>query len=230
MDIHASIWTNLLTKLFHLDPHTMKMWDHVVAATIVFLITLVIGLLVKKGVRLVPNSLQQVNEVVVSGLLGMLDENMGERGRRYLPLIGTLAFFIFLSNFMGMVPSFSSATSNLNTTVACAVIVFLYYNYQGFKEHGVGYIKHFMGPVPLMAPLMFPIEIIGHLARPFSLSIRLFGNINGEHIVTAVFYTMCVWLLPVPLMAFGLFAAFLQTFVFVLLTILYISGSIAHEH
>lgn len=227
MEIHPSLWTTLLGDIFHFDTHK---WDHVVAAGVVFVILTLLALAVKAGKNLIPGTLQQINEVTVAGLADMLTENMGPRGRQYLPLIGTLAFFIFLSNLLGMVPAFSAATSNFNTTVACAVIVFIYYNYQGFKEHGIAYLKHFMGPIPLMAPLMFPIEIISHLARPFSLAIRLFGNISGEHAVTGAFYTLFAWLLPVPLMAFGLFAAFLQTFVFVLLSIIYISGSIAHDH
>lgn len=227
MEIHPSLYTDLIGKLLHKDLFLM---DHVVAACITFLFLLLLALMVKVSVKLVPGHLQQVVEVVVQSLLGLLDENLGEKGRKYLPLIGTLAFFIFISNFMGMWPTFSAATGNFNTTVACAVIVFLYYNFQGLKEHGIGYIKHFMGPVSWMAPLMFPIEIISHLARPFSLAIRLFGNISGEHAVTLTFYSLFAFLLPVPMMAFGLFAAFLQTFVFILLSTLYIQGALSHDH
>ena len=227
MEIHPSLWTQLLEKLVHRD---LTLYDHVIAAGIVFLVLVIIAILVKSRLNLIPNGLQQLMEVTVQGLCDMMDDNIGEGARKYLPLIGGLAFFIFLSNFLGMIPSFSAATSNFNTTVACAVIVFLYYNFQGLKEHGAAYLKHFMGPIPWLAPLMFPIEIISHLARPFSLAIRLFGNIGGEHMVTLVFYSMIPWLLPVPLMALGLFAAFLQTFVFIMLTQIYIAGSIAHEH
>ena len=129
-----------------------------------------------------------------------------------------------------MVPSFSAATGNFNTTVACALVVFIYYNYLGVKEHGAAYVKQFMGPMPVLAPLMFPIEIISHLARPFSLSVRLFGNISGEHIIALVFYGMVPWIVPVPFMAFGLFAAFLQTFIFIMLTQVYIAGALSHDH
>jgi F-type H+-transporting ATPase subunit a len=227
MEIHPSFWSNLLSGAFHFDAHK---WDHVVAAGVVFLVILIMGLLIKSRVSLVPGHLQQVNEVVVSGLLGLLDDSIGEHSRKYLPLIGTLGFFIFLSNLSGMIPGFSSATSNINTTIACAVIVFLYYNYQGLKEHGIGYLKHFMGPMPMIAPLMIPIEIISHLARPFSLSVRLFGNISGEHVVVGVFYMLCAPIIPVLVMPFGLFSSFLQAFVFVLLSTLYVAGSIAHDH
>lgn len=227
MEIHPSFYTDFLGKLLNKD---LFLLDHVVAAGIAFIFLLSLAIAVKGSIKLIPGHLQQLVEVVVEGLLSLLGDNLGERSRQYLPLIGTLAFFIFISNFMGMIPTFSAATGNFNTTVACAVIVFLYYNWQGLKEHGIAYVKHFMGPVSWMAPLMFPIEIISHLARPFSLAIRLFGNISGEHAVTLTFYSLVAWLLPVPLMAFGLFAAFLQTFVFILLSTLYIQGAISHDH
>lgn len=228
MEIHPSYWTQLLAKTFGFEPNP---WDHIIASLIVFLICTVLAILVRANIKLIPNTLQQVIEVTVQGLLDMLEENIGHGSKKYLPLIGALAFFIFISNFMGMIPTFSSSTSNFNTTIACAIIVFLYYNFEGLRENGVGYLKHFTGPIPLLAPLMIPIEIIGHLARPFSLGIRLFGNISGEHIVTIVFYTQLVaWLVPVPLMVIGLFAAFLQTFVFIMLSQIYIAGAIAHDH
>jgi len=227
MEIHPSLWTQLIEHFVHRD---LTLYDHVIAAGIVFLILLVIAVLVKSRMSLIPNGLQQLMEVTVQALCDMMEDNIGEGSRKYLPLIGGLAFFIFMSNFLGMIPSFSAATGNFNTTVACAMSVFLYYNFQGVMEHGAGYIKHFMGPIPWLAPLMFPIEIISHLARPFSLAIRLFGNIGGEHMVSLVFYSLIPWLLPVPLMILGLFAAFLQTFVFIMLTQIYIAGSIAHDH
>jgi F-type H+-transporting ATPase subunit a len=230
MEIHPSIWTTLIASVLGKEVKELALWDHVIASGIVFTICLVIGLLLKSRLKLVPGHFQQVFEVTVSGLLGMLDENLGKDGRKFLPLIGTLAFFIFISNFLGMVPTFSSATGNWNTTIACALIVFIYYNWLGLKEHGGAYVKPFMGPMPALAPLMFPIEIISHLARPFSLSIRLFGNITGEHIVAGVFYSMIPFLLPVPIMAIGLFAAFLQTFIFIMLTMVYIAGSLSHDH
>ncbi len=230
MEIHPSFWTRLIANALQKDVHEFAVYDHVIAAAIVCVILTLLAVVVKSKSNLIPGSLQQVMEVVVEGLLGMVDENIGKEGRKYMPLVGGLAFFIFLSNLLGMLPTFSAATGNFNTTIACAVIVFVYYNFEGLKEHGMAYIKHFMGPMLWLAPLMFPIEIIGHLARPFSLGIRLFGNISGEHIVTAVFYSLIPLLLPVPLMAFGLFAAFLQTFVFIMLTQVYIAGAIAHDH
>jgi F-type H+-transporting ATPase subunit a len=231
MEIHASLWTWLAANILHKELETFKFFDHVIAAGFTFLICMIIVFALKSKIKLIPGPLQQLVEVVLQGLSGMLEDNVGPGGKKYLPLIATLAFFIFISNLLGMIPTFSPATGNFNTTVACALIVFIYYNYLGVKEHGFGYIKHFMGPIWWLAPLMLPIEIISHLARPFSLSVRLFGNISGEHIVTAVFYTQLIpWLVPVPIMFIGLLAAFLQTFVFIMLTQIYIAGAVAHEH
>lgn len=230
MEIHASLWTIMIEKAMGKAPGALNMWDHVILSVIVFAILTLMAVILKSKLSPIPGKFQQVMEVVVEGLLGMLDENIGHEGRKFMPLIGALAFFIFLANFLGLLPTFGSATGNFNTTVALALIVFVYYNFQGLKEHGGGYIKHFMGPMPFLAPLMFPIEIISHLARPFSLGIRLFGNISGEHIVAAVFYGMLPFILPVPLMAIGLFAAFLQTFVFIMLTMVYIAGALSHDH
>ena len=230
METHASLWSYLIGGLLHKEKSWIYYYDHVIAAGIVTLLLTLLALFLRSNMKMIPGGLQQLIEVTVSALIGMLEENIGHGSKKYLPLIGTLAFFIFLSNFLGMLPSFSAATSNFNTTIACALIVFLYYNYEGLRENGAGYLKHFMGPISWLAPLMLPIEIISHLARPLSLGIRLFGNISGEHIVVLVFYGLVPLLVPVPLMIIGLFAAFLQTFVFIMLTQIYIAGAIAHDH
>lgn len=231
MEIHPSLWTQLIAKLMGVqDLHQFAFHDHVISAGIVFVILTVLAIIIRSKISLVPGKLQQFVEVILENLLGMLEENMGERGRKYIPLVGTLAFFIFLCNVSGLIPSFSAATSNFNTTVACALIVFIYYHYEGIKEHRFSYVKQFMGPILAIAPLMFVIEIISHCARPFSLAVRLFGNMSGEHIVSLVFYGLIPWLVPVPLMALGLFVAFLQALIFVLLTIIYLTGAISHDH
>jgi len=230
MEIHASLWTYLIAKLLQKDLSELLVYDHLIGVGIVFLLLTVLAVIVRANVKLIPGKLQQTMELIVGALLGMLDENIGKEGRKYLPLIGTLAFFIFTCNFLGLLPTFSAATGNFNTTIACALVVFIYYNFEGLRENGAGYLKHFAGPIPLLAPLMIPIEIISHLARPFSLGVRLFGNIGGEHLVSYVFYGMVPLLVPVPIMAIGLFASFLQTFVFIMLTMVYIAGAIAHDH
>jgi F-type H+-transporting ATPase subunit a len=145
-------------------------------------------------------------------------------------VIGTLFVFIFASNLLGLIPVFQPATDNMNTTLALGLFVFLYYNYAGFKAHGAAYLKHFLGPVLWLAPLMLVIELASHLFRPLSLALRLRGNILGDHIVLGVFSGLVPYLLPVIFYGLGVFVAFMQAFVFCLMTMVYISLSTSHDH
>jgi F-type H+-transporting ATPase subunit a len=183
-----------------------------------------------KNISLVPGGIQNVFEITVSGLDGMVTEIMGEKGKTYFPLIATLAFFIFVSNMLGLIPGFMPPTANLNTTAACAVIVFVLTHIIGLKEHGLGYIKHFTGPVWWLAPLMLPIEIVGHLARPLSLSLRLFGNMTGHELVVLVLMFLVPVFVPVVMSLMGLLVAFIQAFVFALLAMIYLGGSLEEAH
>ena len=178
-----------------------------------------------------PGKVQQILELVVEFLNSQMEEVIGHGGKKYLPMVATIGFFILLMNLCGQIPGFASPTSSINVTVGCALVVFLYYNYLGARKQGlVAYLKHFAGPVPLMAPLMVPIEIISHLARPFSLSVRLFANIFGEHQVAAVFFALIPFIVPIPIMALGLFTSVLQAFIFMVLTMVYIAGAVSEEH
>ena len=155
---------------------------------------------------------------------------IGEQGKKYLPMVGTIGLFIFFCNLLGLVPGFMSPTSKLNVTAGCAVSVFLYYHWQGIRAQGVlKYLKHFTGPTPLLAPLLLPIEIISHFSRPVSLSVRLFGNIFAEELLILVIASIIPFLLPLPFMAIAIFTATIQAFVFVLLSCIYIAGAVAHE-
>ncbi len=170
-------------------------------------------------------------EIVAESLYKLVESVIGHHDApRYFPLIGCLFTFILTCNLMGLIPGFAPPTANLNTTLALGIFVFLYYNYQGFRAHGIGYVKHFLGPVWYMAPLLFFIELASHVFRPFSLGLRLRGNIMGDHIVVGVFSGMVPYLLPVIFYGLGLFVAFIQAFVFCLLTMVYISLSTAHDH
>ena len=161
---------------------------------------------------------------------GLLHDIIGHEGDRYLYIIGAFAAFIFISNIFGIFFFLQPPTSNPNTTFALALTSFLYFNFQGIRKQGLlHYIKHFAGPIWWLAPLMFPIEIIGNLARVLSLGMRLFGNIFGEHAATGIFMGLVPFFVPWPMMGLGIFGAFLQTFVFILLTMVYISGAIAVE-
>jgi len=181
-----------------------------------------------RKMQLVPTGSQNVMETFIGGIIAMGADTMGEKNaRRYLPLIGTLAIVIFISNMIGVIPGFEAPTSNINFTLSLALIVFIYYNYVGIKLNGfVNYFKHFMGPMPVLAPLMFPIEIISHISRIISLSFRLFGSIRGDDMFLMVLLMLVPWLLPLPgfflLTAFG----FLQAFIFSILTYVYIAGSV----
>lgn len=204
--------------------------DHVVMTVFIMLVTLAILIVVRRGLTLVPGKLQQVFELLYDYLKTLLEENIGRKGVKFLPLIAGLALFIFLSNMAGLFPGLKSPTANLNVTVACAVSVFLYYNYQGLREHGVlSYLKHFCGPVWWLAPLMFPVEIVSHLARPLSLSVRLFGNIFGEDMIVLVFFGLAPLLVPLPIMVLQIFTALVQTLVFVLLSVMYLAGAVESE-
>jgi F-type H+-transporting ATPase subunit a len=178
--------------------------------------------------QLVPNGSQNVMEAFIGGVVAMGADTMGEtNARRYLPLIGSLAIVIFVSNLIGVIPGFEAPTSNINFTLSLALIVFAYYNYVGIKINGfVNYFKHFMGPMPVLAPLMFPIEIISHISRIISLSFRLFGSIRGDDMFLMVLLMLVPWLLPLP--GFFLLTAFgvLQAFIFSILTYVYIAGSV----
>jgi F-type H+-transporting ATPase subunit a len=146
-------------------------------------------------------------------------------------MIATFFIFIFFSNVFGLIPGFFYPTANINTTLACALIVFVTTHIVGIKIHGPKYIKHFLGPIWWLAPLMLPIELIGHLSRVLSLTLRLFGNIMGEDLVLAILLMLAgQFLAPLPMMFLAVFTSFVQAFIFSLLTMLYISGAMEHAH
>lgn len=205
---------------------------HVTYTWVVMLILIVGAKLLVRKVQLIPESGgQNFMEVVISGIEEFMVDITGEEGRYYFPIIGTLSLFILFSNYMGMIPGFYGPTSNFNTTLACALIAVLYTHVIGVKFHGAKYIKHFLGPIWWLSPLIFPIELIGHTARVISLSIRLFGNIFGEELVLAIlFFLAGLYLAPLPIMFLGLFTGLVQAFIFVLLTMMYFAGAIEEAH
>jgi F-type H+-transporting ATPase subunit a len=179
-------------------------------------------------------TLRNIFELFTEMILKFLDDIIGPRGKEFLPLVGTLGFFILFSNLLGLVPGFLPPTDNLNTTVACALVIFFATHYYGIKAHGVKYIKHFLGPVPLIAPLFIIIEVISHLARVLSLSMRLFGNIMADHMLLSL-TLMAPLILPLflsPLSMFlGVFVSLIQTLIFTVLSMIYISLAIEEaEH
>ena len=177
-----------------------------------------------------PTGVQNLLETVVSGLENFIVDIMGTEGRHYLSLIGTLFLFILVCNLEGLIPGFDSPTANINTTLALALVTFSATHYIGIKRHGFAYIKHFMGPMWALAPLMLPIELISHLARVMSLTFRLFGNMVAKHKLLLVLALLAPYIAPVPILGLGLLVSFVQALVFALLTMLYLSGSVEEAH
>jgi len=190
----------------------------------------VLGLVTTRNMQMVPNGLQNFFEFMIGGLENFTVENMGEEGRKVFPVLGGLFIFILTCNFMGLIPGFDSATNSINTNAPMALFVFVYYNYWGLRNWGPGYIKHFMGPMPALAPMMLILEIISHLARPLSLTLRLFGNIRGEEIVLILLFMLAPVISTIPIyFLFGL-SDFIQAFVFFMLTLVYLKGAFEHAH
>ncbi len=177
-----------------------------------------------------PTGVQNIFEVVFEGLESYIEEIMGPEGKHYFTLIASLFLFILVCNLQGLIPGFDSPTANINTTLALALVSFSATHYIGLRRHGIGYIKHFMGPMWGLAPLMFPIEVISHFARVLSLTFRLFGNMVAKHKLLLVLALLAPYIAPVPILGLGLLVAFVQAGVFTLLTMLYLTGSIEEAH
>lgn len=206
-------------------------YPHVIYTWIVMGILIVGGFLAAKSLSLVPEKGQNFFEIIISGIEEFMVEITGEEGRWLLPLAATIFLFIFLSNLIGLVPGFFPPTASLNTTLACALVVVVFTHIIGIKYHGVSYIKHFLGPVWWMIPIILPIEIIGHVARILSLSFRLFGNMMGHELVLGILFGLAgLFFAPLPIMALGIFVSLVQAFVFFLLSIMYFTGAMEHAH
>jgi F-type H+-transporting ATPase subunit a len=214
----------LLPELHHIPAHVTYTW---VAMLILIGLALVARLSLRKTA---PTGIQNFFEVVVGGLENFVVDTVGPEGRPFMPLLGTLFLFIVVCNLQGLIPGFDSPTANINTTLALALVSFAATHYVGVTRHGFGYVKHFMGPMPVLVPLMLPIEIISHFARVMSLTFRLFGNMVAKHILLVVLFVLFPYFLQVPILALGLLVAFVQAFVFMLLSTLYIGGSIEEAH
>jgi F-type H+-transporting ATPase subunit a len=204
--------------------------DAIAYTWLIIVLLAIVSKLATKNLQAVPSGLQNFMEVVVGGIENMVADTMGEHGKPFFPLIATLAIFILVSNLIGLVPGFFPPTANINTTAACAVIVFVTTHVVGIRHHGFKYVKHFMGPILWLAPIMFFIEVIGHFSRVISLTLRLFGNMNGHELVLMIFFGLAPFLVPLPMMLMGILVSFIQAFVFMLLAMIYIQGSLEEAH
>lgn len=231
---HTIDYFGILLHGFHAEHY----WYPTVGALLATLILAVLGLRFRSqieaaGTNTAPDgrfSLRFVIEGCLEAMYGLAKDAAGEQARKYFPLLAALFLFILCNNLMGLVPGFPPATGSMDTNVAMGVVVFLVYNYAGLKEHGGGYIKHFLGPAAFIAPLFFCIELVSHGSRPLSLGLRLTGNIFGDHTLLSVFTRLTYVVFPAALMFFGLLVAVVQSYVFALLTSIYISMAMSHDH
>jgi F-type H+-transporting ATPase subunit a len=203
---------------------------HIVYSWIAMAVLILLGWLGTRNLSLVPGGVQNFFETVIGGLEDFVVSNMGEPGRKVFPVLATLFIYILVCNLMGLIPGTDASTANINNNAAMAVFVFFYYNYWGIKIHGFKYIKHFMGPVILLAPLMFVIEIISHLSRPLSLAVRLFGNIKGEELVLLLLFFLLPVISTLPIYFLFILVKFIQAFIFFMLSMVYLKGAFEEAH
>ena len=220
---------------YHFAKPEQPIPPHIVMIMLITAVVTALGLFIRSRLSVEnPGKLQIVLEDLILAVRGILEEWIGPKGHKYLPLIATLGLFILMGNYMGLVPGLMAPTSSLNTTLGCALTIWVYYHFQGVMAQGLGsYLLHFAAPpgAPIwMAPIMLPIEIISHFSRIMSLSLRLFGNIFGEELVIAILFGIIPFLVPLPMMFLGLITGGLQAFIFMLLSIIYLQGATAVEH
>ncbi|NWF51575.1 MAG: F0F1 ATP synthase subunit A [Nitrospirae bacterium] len=227
--LHEALLIDVLVKP-EVIPH------NVTHAFLVSIILILIAFAIRSSLSLVPKGVQNFIEVITEAMLKLVEENIGHHwGRTLFPLICTIFMFILLCNLMGLIPGFTAATANVNTNAAMAVPVFLATHYYGIRVHGIKYINHFLGPVrsiaalPLMI-LMFIVEFIGHIARPLTLTVRLFGNMTAKHILLLVLAVLAPWIIPTAILALGVLVSVVQALVFALLSTLYLAGAVEEAH
>ena len=242
----AELWTTVLFNRFLAGPldsfltaigrppadpaHPWENW--ITMEILVALIIIVLFAMLRSRLSVDrPGKLQIMFEAIYNFVAGQAHDAVEHGSSKYVPFFGTLFIFILFMNLIGIIPGFESPTMTPAVPAGLAIAAFLYYNYMGFREQGVGkYLAHFAGPMPLLAPLMVPIEFISHLARPLSLTIRLFANMFAGEKVTITFLSLTYIFLPAVFMGLHVFVALLQAFIFMLLTMIYVGGAVAHEH
>ncbi len=215
----------IILPTFGLPAHTALML-YIIVGLFIF------SVIFTRNLSIVPGKLQSMLELFISFFSNIVDETMGEKGKTFRPFIFTLTLYIFLSNALGLIPGLVPPTANLNTTVGLALIVFVITHIIGIKEHGIKYYKHFVGPVWALAILMIPIEIVGHLARPLSLSLRLFGNMMGHEQIVGVLLKIMPYAFPLLIVStvLGILVILIQAFIFALLSMMYFGSAMEEAH
>ena len=229
----GGVVTPLLVKIGQAPSDPASPIPDYVAMQVLVVLLLVVGVLFLRRSLSVenPGKFQQVMEVVVQFVQGMSEEIIGHEGSRYVAMLGTLGLFVLLCNLLGLIPTLQTPTGNIHVTLGCAVAAFLYYNFQGFRQHGViGYLRHLCGPMLAIAVLMFPIEVIGNLGRLLSLSVRLYANMMVGDLLETVFGGLVPILVPAVFMGLHAFVSLLQAYIFMLLPAVYIGMAVSEEH
>lgn len=214
----------LLSAFAHDHPHILYSW-------LVMLFLIVVGRLATSKITMVPQGFQNVLEWFMETLANFQESVMGHAGRVFFPLMATLIMYVACCNLLGIIPGGYSPTANINTTAGLAIIIFLLTHVVGFSKSGFSYLKHFMGPIPLLAPVMFVIEIVSNFSRLISLSLRLFGNVMGEELVVTILFVLAgAYFIPLPMLFLGLLMGSLQAFIITLLAMVYINEAMADGH
>ena len=229
---HLASLGNFFLGLVNMQPEARPWVNHITMQLLVaFIIIVVFALLRPRLSANKPGNFQHTFELIYDFVLGQADEQVGHDGRRYLAYFGTIFIFILFMNLIGIIPGFESPTMSAPVPLGCALATFCYYNVVGVQANGiVKYLGHFVGPIPVMAPLMIPIEIVSHMARPLSLTLRLYANMYAGEQVTMTFLGLTYFIVPAVFMGLHVFVALLQAYIFMLLTMLYVAGATAHEH
>ena len=229
MGHHFYFINEILTAMGY--EHFAHEYQQVTHSWLIMIFMILCAVLFARGLKLFPKKAQNVFELMIDGLENFLVDVTGPEGRFLFPFVATLFFYILICNLVGLMPGFFSPTANLNTTLSLALCTFVYTHVIGFKLHGIKYLKRFFGPVWLLAPLMLPIELIGHFARVMSLSIRLFGNIFGKETVLGILFMLAgLYLVPLPILFLGILVSLIQSVVFMLLSTIYFVGAMEEAH
>lgn len=233
---HFDFYSSLLHQL-GLKDDLIPIWSPLLSGLFTLFIVTVIGFIfcssIAKEKDITPDgkpSLRSFTETVLDLVYGIAKDNCGPNFEKYLGLLGGLFIFILVCNLSGLVPGLPPASENMGANLAMGLTAFIVYNYAGIKEHGFSYVKQFMGPMIVLAPLFIFIELISHAARPLSLSLRLVGNIYADHLMLGLFTDLTKVIVPAVLLLFGLLVAVVQSFIFTLMTAIYISMAISHDH
>lgn len=236
---HPLLFLSILLDALGLPAHggqsalAQALAPHMQYSYLAMIVCLVLAKLATRRMDMIPSGLQNIMELFVGSLEEFLDEQTHDKKKTRIifPMIATFALYILIGNYMGLIPGFMSPTANLNVTLGCTAISIAAYHILGFRIHGVGYLKHFLGPIPWMAPVMLPIEIFSHIGRIVSLSIRLFGNMVSKEILLGLLFMLAgPYLAPLPIMILGVLVCLLQAFIFMVLSVVYSVEAMAEEH